>query len=388
MTQRGESRTWLWVALLVILGLIVGLGVGLLFGWVVVPVEYVDTAIADLRVDYKEEYILMVASAYACDGDLDKAQARLELLEAPNVGQWISDMVDRAIGEGRDEADVRALATLAHGLGVSSPQMVAYLATATPLPTDTPLPTATPAPTDTPTATPVPPTEAPTDIPLTEAPLPTDAPPPTAAPTDVPPTEAPPPTNTPLPPTDTPPPPPPTNTPKPKPTNTPKPPPTNTPKPQPPAAKWSVIEQRLVGPGQDGQGCTYGNLQIRVTVVDANGAQLGGVWVYDKYSQQYQLTGNVDSPEWGPGETKFEYGIGGGGSLCIAQGQGGPCVSGWTRDMPCYYVPPADDLFSAGYCSQCCEPDASLDRCRQLVDEGKCMGNGHYSWRVVFKRNF
>ena len=123
------------------------------------------------------------------------------------------------------------------------------------------------------------------------------------------------------------------------------------------------------------------------TVVDGSGSQVGGVWIYDKYSQQYQVTGNVGSPDYGPGETKFEYGIGGGGSLCVANGQGGACVSGFTRDMRCYYLPDVEDLFAAGYC-ECCEAGASLERCRQLVNEGSCFqtGAGHFSWHVVFKR--
>ena len=143
-----------------------------------------------------------------------------------------------------------------------------------------------------------------------------------------------------------------------------------------------------MGPGQDSQGCDYGNLQLRVTVLDGNGSQMGGVWVHDRYSQQYQVTGNVDSPDWGPGETKFEYGIGGGGSLCVAEGEGGACVSDYTRDMPAYHIPPVEDLHAAGYCDQCCEPGATLERCRELVDAGKCMGNGHYSWRIEFKRSW
>ena len=73
MSQQQSSRSWLIVIALVILGLLAGVGVGLLLGWVVVPVEYVDTAIADLHPDYKEEYILLVASAYSLDGDLEKA---------------------------------------------------------------------------------------------------------------------------------------------------------------------------------------------------------------------------------------------------------------------------------------------------------------------------
>jgi hypothetical protein len=376
MDEPQKSRTGLIVITLVIVGLLVGVGLGLLFGWVIMPVKYVDTGIADLHVDHQEEYIVLVASAYALDQDLEKAKARLDQMEAANVHQWIAGLADRYIAEGRNEADIRALAELAKGLGVDTAHLVAYLATPTPLPTDTPVPTLTPTPTDTPTATPILPTATP--VPPTDTPAPpTDTPPPA---TDTPS----PPTDTPALPTDTPAPP--TDTPKPKPSNTPAPPrPTNT--PQPPAVKWTW-SARLLGPGEEGQRCDGGDLRIGVTAVNANGDQIPGVWIYDKYSQLYQVTGNVDSPDWGPGETKFEYGIGGGGSLCVAQGEGGACESDFTRDMPCYYVPPVEDLHAVGYCNQCCEPGASVERCRQLINEGKCMGNGHYSWRVTFRRSW
>jgi hypothetical protein len=361
MEESKQNRTGLRVAILVIAGFTVGAILGLLLGWVVWPVSYTDTTIADLAPEYKDEYILMVASAFAANGNLEEAQARLAKLEVPNVNQSISALIDRSISEGRTEADIQALAGLANALGVTSPQMMAYLATPTPIPTDTPLPSPTPLPTDTPTPTPLP----------TDTPIPTDTPVP---PTDTPPPQ---PTNTPVPPT---------NTAKPKPAATAKPQPT--PKPtNTPAPKWTWSAW-LVGPDQDGQGCGYGNLQIRVSVVDGNGSAMGGVWVYDRYSQQYQVTGNVDSPDFGPGETKFEYGRGGGGSLCLAGGQGGACITDFTRDMPCFYTPPIEDLFASGYCN-CCENGASLDRCRQLIDEKKCFvtGAGHYSWRVVFKRS-
>jgi hypothetical protein len=377
MEQSQQKRTGLIVAILVILGLTAGAVVGLLLGWVVWPVTYTDTAIADLAPEYKDEYLLLVATAYTTDGDLEKAQVRLARLEVPNINQSLSALIDRYILEGRDEAEIRALVALANAQGVMSPNMVAYLATNTPVPTETPLPTPTPLPTDTPTITPVPPTSTPIPPTDTPVPQPTDTTVPTAVP----------PTNTAVAPTEAPP----TNTPVPQATNTPKPAPTNTPQPQPtnpPAAKWTVTELRLLGPGEAGQRCDGGDLRIGVTAVDAGGGQLGGVWVFDRYSSQYQVTGNVDSPDWGPGQTKFEYGIGGGGSLCIAEGQGGGCVSDYTRDMPCYVPPPIEDLHAAGYCDQCCEPGASVERCRQLVAEGKCMGNGHYSWRVVFKRSW
>lgn len=375
MQQTQRSRSGLIVVTLVILGFLAGVGLGLVLGWVVWPVNYYDTALSDLQSDYKEQYIVLVGSAYMLDHDLEKAQARLDPLEAPNIRQWVAQLADRYIAEGRNEGDIRAVVELAHGLGVDTPQMVSYLASPTPLPTDTPLPTPTTAPSDTPTATSIPPTAEPTSVPPTDTPLP----PPTH-------TSQPKPTNTPKPqPTAT------TKaqpsaTPKPKPTATPKPKPTNTPQP-PTTAKWTWTA-RLVGPGQDGQRCDAGNLQIHITVVDANGSQLGGVWIYDKYSQQYQVTGNVGSPDWGPGETKFEYGQFGGGSLCIANGQGGPCVTDFTRDMPCYAAPPFEDMWAAGYCN-CCEPGMSKERCQEAYNAGQHCVNwyGHYSWRVVYTRN-
>jgi hypothetical protein len=387
MVQPRGNRRGLVIAVPLILSLTVGLGVGLLIGWVIAPVKYVDTTIADLAPEAKEEVILLAASAYVCDRDLEKAQARLALLDAPNINQWVADLVDRYVSAGRDEADIRALVALATGLGVNSPSMVAYAASPTPLPTHTPLPSPTSTPTLPPTATPIPPTDTPTEVPPTATPSPTS--PPTAAPqptaTSVPPTAAPQPTATSVPPTQTPASP--TATSKPKPTNTPKPPPTNTPKPKPAAPKWSN-SARLVGPGEDGQRCDGGNLQLHVTVVDANGNQIPGIWIYDKYSGQYQVTGNVGSPDWGPGETKFEYGIGGGGSLCVASGEGGGCVSDFTRDMPCYWLPPFEDLWNSGYCL-CEKPDITYEECQQLFNEGKLLspGAGHFSWRVVFKRS-
>ena len=52
---------------------------GLFYGWVVNPVEYVDIAPESLRVDYKTDYVLMVAEAYQVDHDLGLAVRRLAL---------------------------------------------------------------------------------------------------------------------------------------------------------------------------------------------------------------------------------------------------------------------------------------------------------------------
>ena len=65
----------------------IGAAGGLLYGWVLNPVEYVDTAPDSLRFDYKADYVLMVAEAYQVENSLGLAARRLALLgaEPPSV---------------------------------------------------------------------------------------------------------------------------------------------------------------------------------------------------------------------------------------------------------------------------------------------------------------
>ncbi len=53
-----------------LIALILGASAGLFYGWVVNPVEYVDIAPQSLRVDYKTDYVLMIAEAYQVDHDM------------------------------------------------------------------------------------------------------------------------------------------------------------------------------------------------------------------------------------------------------------------------------------------------------------------------------
>jgi hypothetical protein len=66
----------IWFVLVILLGI----GLGLLYGWVLNPVQYVNTSPDSLRVDYKTDVVLMVAEAYQSDGDLSQAARRLAIL--------------------------------------------------------------------------------------------------------------------------------------------------------------------------------------------------------------------------------------------------------------------------------------------------------------------
>ena len=76
--MRGQRERGPWYLLT---GLIIGVVFGVLYAWLVSPVEYVDTPPASLRADFKDQYRVMIAAAYMANGDLLRARARLDLLQ-------------------------------------------------------------------------------------------------------------------------------------------------------------------------------------------------------------------------------------------------------------------------------------------------------------------
>ncbi|MEW6241067.1 MAG: hypothetical protein ACOYZ8_01015 [Chloroflexota bacterium] len=66
-----------WVNIL--LALAVGIGLGLLYGWGIDPIQYVDLTPDTLRADYRADYVLMVAEAYQSEGDAELAARRLAI---------------------------------------------------------------------------------------------------------------------------------------------------------------------------------------------------------------------------------------------------------------------------------------------------------------------
>jgi hypothetical protein len=124
------SRKRVWLAVLLgLFGLVAGAGLGLWYGWEVDPVEYTDTDLAHLHPSYKDEFILMVSKAYALDGDLHRARARLEMLALPDPAGATATLAEQAIAQGAPPPRIRVLAQLAHALGASRPSFTPYLST-------------------------------------------------------------------------------------------------------------------------------------------------------------------------------------------------------------------------------------------------------------------
>ena len=104
-----------WIRFLIIL--IVGVGLGVLYGRVINPVEYVDTTTESLRMDYKTDYVLMVAEVYHTDQDLRWAMNRLALLGCATPQACTEAAVDFAFQSGYTSQDLSLLEDLSSALG-------------------------------------------------------------------------------------------------------------------------------------------------------------------------------------------------------------------------------------------------------------------------------
>ncbi|MBN1581765.1 MAG: hypothetical protein JXA89_13760 [Anaerolineae bacterium] len=120
------KRGWI-TALTTIACLLGGIGLGLLVGWVIAPVEYVDTNLAYLHPTYKNDFILTVSDAFALDGDLDTAKARLALLILPDPAAAVADLAQDAIDQQKPIQQIQALARLAAALGIQREAFAPYL---------------------------------------------------------------------------------------------------------------------------------------------------------------------------------------------------------------------------------------------------------------------
>ncbi len=107
-----------WIRFFIVLG--VGFGIGLLLGWVVSPVEYVDTTPDTLREDYQTDYILMVAEAYQAERDLTLAKQRLAFLGLQSPANLVEQAMFFAVQSGYAPVDLSHLRVLSDALQAES----------------------------------------------------------------------------------------------------------------------------------------------------------------------------------------------------------------------------------------------------------------------------
>jgi hypothetical protein len=104
-----------------LIALAAGVGAGLYVGWVAAPVEYVDAGPESLHQSYKDDYILMIATAYAGDGDLAAARSALTALGFTDLAAAVSEASTRMTAGGLPTMDQERLAALAAALAETAP---------------------------------------------------------------------------------------------------------------------------------------------------------------------------------------------------------------------------------------------------------------------------
>ena len=107
--------------LVFLLGLALGAAGGLVYGWVISPVQYGGASPAVLRAEFRNDYVLMVAESYWGQHDLAQAASELSQLGQPDLAALVRQTiaVDRAAGYGAQ--DLQRLEDLADDLA-SAPQ--------------------------------------------------------------------------------------------------------------------------------------------------------------------------------------------------------------------------------------------------------------------------
>jgi len=108
-----------WLPLLI--AALIGIALGLLYGWVIDPVQFVDTTPETLRADLRADYVLMVAEAYHKEGNADLAARRLAILGSLAPAQIASQAFQTARAAGYAASDLSLLEELTRAMQAYQP---------------------------------------------------------------------------------------------------------------------------------------------------------------------------------------------------------------------------------------------------------------------------
>ncbi|HUF37414.1 MAG TPA: hypothetical protein VMN57_02725 [Anaerolineales bacterium] len=108
-----------WIKFLI--AIVIGVAIGLFYSWTVNPVRVVDSTPDSLRLDYRADYVLMVAEVYQLERDPDAAAQRLGRLGTDPVVLIVQQAVVFAETAGYPEIDLNLLVQLRDALQTWNP---------------------------------------------------------------------------------------------------------------------------------------------------------------------------------------------------------------------------------------------------------------------------
>jgi hypothetical protein len=121
--ERDQSMKRALYAFVLLFSLLLGLGAGLAYSWLISPRALNGASPALLRADFKDQFRSLIAASYAASGNLPRAQARLRLLGEDDPAAALNAQAQRSAARG-DFAEANHLAALALALQGSAPPLV------------------------------------------------------------------------------------------------------------------------------------------------------------------------------------------------------------------------------------------------------------------------
>ena len=112
------SSNWIKI----IIAALIGIALGLVYGWVIAPVEYIDVTPNILREDYRADYVLMVAEAYQNEQDPETAARRIAILGSESPDLITASTLDYATSNGFTQNEILLLQGLLTAMQTYQPQ--------------------------------------------------------------------------------------------------------------------------------------------------------------------------------------------------------------------------------------------------------------------------
>ena len=103
-----KSTRWIFI----LIALILGVGAGLAYGWIIDPIEFFDMTPDTLRADYKTDYVLMTAEAYRFEQDPGTAARRLAIFGSQSPSAIASEALDYARTNQFPDSDIALIQEL------------------------------------------------------------------------------------------------------------------------------------------------------------------------------------------------------------------------------------------------------------------------------------
>jgi len=115
-----SSSNWIKISI----ATIIGIALGLVYGWVIQPVEYTDVTPNILREDYRADYVLMVAEAHQSEQDSETSARRLAILGSDPPAQIVATTLEYAVKNNFTQNEILLLQGLLTAMQTYQPEAI------------------------------------------------------------------------------------------------------------------------------------------------------------------------------------------------------------------------------------------------------------------------